>query len=308
MSATRLATKPTRIAESENRKKKLDPTSPNCLGVSSSSCMIGTAARPTTALSAKLSSMQRNKRPVIVHALRRSFCSHRAFPRQEQRHEGDGKRPFASLTPPVLTTARRGLPGKDFREALEARLPPNAGTGARLGRGEARVSERDARSLIQGLQQISHSRWGARSAGPVQVCTSFRGGSISRNSPSRANSCPLTSPEARQRPPTRTSPAHFVVRKTPGRTHQSTISSEARARKTRSGAAPISTLARTQPSERSATARARLLSMLLIFSPGYALIARDWTAKRLDSLRASRPRSAAARGRPCIHARVRPEC
>jgi len=52
--ATRLATKPTKMAERQNRKKKLDPTSSNCFGVSARSCMIGTAARPRTALSAKL--------------------------------------------------------------------------------------------------------------------------------------------------------------------------------------------------------------------------------------------------------------
>jgi hypothetical protein len=54
--------------------------------------------------------------------------------------------------------------------------------------------------------------------------------------------------------------------------------------------------------------RTRLLSMLFIFPPGYASIERDWTANRRDSLRASRPRSAMVRGRPCTHARVRPEC
>ena len=54
--------------------------------------------------------------------------------------------------------------------------------------------------------------------------------------------------------------------------------------------------------------RALLSSILLIFPPGYASIERDWPVRTLDSLRASRPRSAAAWGRPCTHARVRPEC
>jgi hypothetical protein len=55
--ATRLAMKPTTMADNEKRKKNDDPSRPNCFGVSSSSAMIGTPARPTTILSAKLTSM-----------------------------------------------------------------------------------------------------------------------------------------------------------------------------------------------------------------------------------------------------------
>src|SRR5262249_14894235 len=60
--------KPVTIAESENKKKKLEPTKPNWRGLSWSSCMIGTAAIPITALSAKLISMNRNSRATMSQA------------------------------------------------------------------------------------------------------------------------------------------------------------------------------------------------------------------------------------------------
>ena len=53
------------IAETENSRKKLEPISPNWLGLSLSSCIIGTAAIPITALSAKLITMNRNSRATI---------------------------------------------------------------------------------------------------------------------------------------------------------------------------------------------------------------------------------------------------
>jgi len=62
---TRLTMKPVTIAESENKRKKLEPTKPNWRGLSWSSCMIGTAAMPITALSAKLISINRNNRKTI---------------------------------------------------------------------------------------------------------------------------------------------------------------------------------------------------------------------------------------------------
>jgi len=65
---TRLTIKSVTIAETENNKKKLEPTSPNWRGLSRSSCMIGTAAIPITALSAKLISMNRNSRATMSHA------------------------------------------------------------------------------------------------------------------------------------------------------------------------------------------------------------------------------------------------
>src|SRR6516164_4690960 len=65
---TRLTMKPTTMAEMENRKKKDEPSRPNCSGSSFSSFMIGTPARPTTILSAKLTSMNRNSRKVILQA------------------------------------------------------------------------------------------------------------------------------------------------------------------------------------------------------------------------------------------------
>src|SRR5271155_3410145 len=60
--------KPVTIAETENNRKKLEPINPNWRGLSWSSCMIGTAAIPITALSAKLISMNRNNRATISQA------------------------------------------------------------------------------------------------------------------------------------------------------------------------------------------------------------------------------------------------
>ena len=101
-----------------------------------------------------------------------------------------------------------------------------------------------------------------RALGARHVYTSLRGGTISRNSPSRTNGRPLPTPVARQWPPTLTSPAHVVVVKTPGLTHHSVIWFETKAWKTRSEDAASSTLPETEPSERSATARAWLSGML----------------------------------------------
>ena len=66
--STRLTMKPTTMAEVENSRKNEDPRNPNCSGLSFSSSMIGAPARPTTILSAKLTSMNRNRRNVIVQA------------------------------------------------------------------------------------------------------------------------------------------------------------------------------------------------------------------------------------------------
>src|SRR3569833_1957586 len=65
---TSLTMKPTTIAEIENRKKNDEPSRPNCSGSSFSSVMIGTPARPTTILSAKITSMIRNRINVTVQA------------------------------------------------------------------------------------------------------------------------------------------------------------------------------------------------------------------------------------------------
>src|SRR4051794_40074571 len=65
---TLLTTKPTTMAEIENSRKNEEPSCPNCSGSSFSSVMIGTPARPTTILSAKFTSMNRNKRNVIFQA------------------------------------------------------------------------------------------------------------------------------------------------------------------------------------------------------------------------------------------------
>ena len=66
--STRLTMKPTAMAEIENRKKNEEPRNPNCSGLSFNSSMIGTPARLTTILSAKLTSMNRNRRNVIFQA------------------------------------------------------------------------------------------------------------------------------------------------------------------------------------------------------------------------------------------------
>src|SRR5436190_1029578 len=64
----RLTMKPTTMAEIENRTKNEEPSKPNCSGESFISSMIGAPARPTTILSAKFTSMNRNSRKVIFQA------------------------------------------------------------------------------------------------------------------------------------------------------------------------------------------------------------------------------------------------
>src|SRR3954467_381278 len=66
--STRLTMKPTTMAEIENRKKNEEPRKPNCSGSSFKSVLIGTPARLTTILSAKLTTMNRNRRKVIFQA------------------------------------------------------------------------------------------------------------------------------------------------------------------------------------------------------------------------------------------------
>jgi hypothetical protein len=56
------------MAAIENRKNNEEPSRPNCSGSSFNSVMIGTPARPTTILSAKFTSMKRNRRNVIFQA------------------------------------------------------------------------------------------------------------------------------------------------------------------------------------------------------------------------------------------------
>jgi hypothetical protein len=66
--ATRLVTKPTSTAETGNRRKNAEPIRPNCSGLSFNSVINGWAARPSTALSAKLMSMKRKIRAVMPQA------------------------------------------------------------------------------------------------------------------------------------------------------------------------------------------------------------------------------------------------
>ena len=76
----RLTMKPTARAEIENRKKNEDPRNPNCSGSSCNSALIGTPARLTTILSAKLTSMNRNRRKVIFQAPLSVGCVVMGFP------------------------------------------------------------------------------------------------------------------------------------------------------------------------------------------------------------------------------------
>src|SRR4051812_36573388 len=62
--ATLLTMKPTTTAAVENSRKNDDPNRPNCSALKLSSVMIGTPASPTTILSAKFTSMNRNSRKV----------------------------------------------------------------------------------------------------------------------------------------------------------------------------------------------------------------------------------------------------
>jgi hypothetical protein len=66
--STRLTIKPVTTAETANSRKKLEPSRPNSRGLRRSSSMIGTAAMPMTALSAKLITMNRNKSATISQA------------------------------------------------------------------------------------------------------------------------------------------------------------------------------------------------------------------------------------------------
>jgi hypothetical protein len=65
---TRLTRKPVATDETANSKKKLEPTNPNWRGPSCSSCIIGTAAIPITALSAKLITMKMKSSTTTIHA------------------------------------------------------------------------------------------------------------------------------------------------------------------------------------------------------------------------------------------------
>ena len=110
------------------------------------------------------------------------------------------------------------------------------------------------------------------------VNTSFFGASISKNSPSRVKGTPLPVPTARQRPPTRTSPAQSLVLNTPGLIHQWMISSDASARKTRVAEAAISTLPKIDLPRRLAAACAR--PSILMLSP-QGIARRSQTSARI---------------------------
>src|SRR5260370_26428636 len=63
-----LGTKPSSTAEIGNSRKNAEPIRPNCSGLSFSSATSGWAARPSTALSAKLMNMKRKIRAVMPQA------------------------------------------------------------------------------------------------------------------------------------------------------------------------------------------------------------------------------------------------
>src|SRR5260221_689973 len=91
--------RPTTMAEIENRKKNEEPSVPNCSASSFISVMIGTPARPTTILSAKFTSMNRNSRNVIFHAPLGVGCAVKLAS------------PFVDLTS-AFPEASHGVPGK----------------------------------------------------------------------------------------------------------------------------------------------------------------------------------------------------
>jgi hypothetical protein len=62
--------KPVTTADTANSRKKLDPSKPNSRGLRCSSSMIGTAAIPITALSAKLINMKEKSSATISQARR----------------------------------------------------------------------------------------------------------------------------------------------------------------------------------------------------------------------------------------------
>src|SRR5476649_1870240 len=111
----RLVRKPTSTAETANRKKKDEPIRPNCSGFKPSSAMIGWAARPTTTLSAKLISMNRNRSPVIGQApfKGRSAVVMRRF----------SLSPFAGVVRPLRQVQSAGRKAGKRKGALLAERP-----------------------------------------------------------------------------------------------------------------------------------------------------------------------------------------
>ena len=94
--------KPVAIAESENRKKKLEFTRPNSLGVRFSSFMIGTPAKPMIALSAKLIIMKKNSRATIAQP---PFCATGPLV------AGTGRPPTLSIAEGLSMAIHRTSPG-----------------------------------------------------------------------------------------------------------------------------------------------------------------------------------------------------
>ena len=64
----RSARKPPAMPDSANNQKKLLPITPNCVGLSLSSSIIGTATRPNTILSAKFTRMNSVSISAMLHA------------------------------------------------------------------------------------------------------------------------------------------------------------------------------------------------------------------------------------------------
>src|SRR5258708_6791146 len=60
-----------------------------------------------------------------------------------------------------------GRSRQDFREAVEAGLPASADVASLIGRGNVRVTHREARASGDRLQQVGHRRGRARCAGPM---------------------------------------------------------------------------------------------------------------------------------------------
>src|ERR1700739_842956 len=111
--------KPVTTPDTAYRKKKLEPTRPNWLGVNPKSFMIGTAARPITALSAKLISINTNRRRTITQAYFDGLCVCTCF---LPAHDCQLRRSSAGIA------AARKTPGKALFQARKYGLSPHTVT------------------------------------------------------------------------------------------------------------------------------------------------------------------------------------
>src|SRR5262249_40513123 len=124
---TRLTRNPVATDDTANSRKKLEPTKPNWRGPRRSSCIIGTAAIPITALSAKLITMKMNSSSTTSHArLRSSARMGPAFdPADGFEHRGEDTEPALEQT-----ASQIGSKLGEVRPHHDAKIE------AEMGRGE----------------------------------------------------------------------------------------------------------------------------------------------------------------------------